>query len=649
MSQKRPGEYTYEFGNPGNLKRAKPVVLKARIEELNTRGYKPVERSLLVDPNNPVFVKVENWADKDFPQANIAATETLLQSMYANPGDTVIFYIQCHGNYEKEITLKKNMLEENGIVTTTIYGVKTDSVPALFVPIPTNVVCVSPSPFGTLSSSKSNYDNNVVGTIINPTNHNKIVQTVATGNVDKLFSPESQSNRVKEDHCIIGCGGMSPNLQLDFKVETEPTNIATALWRSFVISSNAHSRNKNAFLPKSDATYHSISSAAEGPINKESPLAMGDDPAKNYTLNHTFNLLGNEPAKVEAEKNLLKYLDTNDGKISLQTFLDIMSLAIGDKNAIFFFDTCTEFSIDCVFNLNTGGTVNMPIDQIYDKTLHNYNYQPFFKQTKLDPDIKNAYDQYFEACNKFKPVIKPTIYWNLPSQPAYNIRYSPIVDIVTHRVMLAFNAIRRNYLANCVKGEVKGSFDMGTMPTIKTFYQVQSSVLANTGTGYTDSFSQKQDVPYLNHLVPLPRVYVPSNSSSTIGQSIEIPQPQSQSQHLTFLDIILKNVTLFGDHVTSYFKEKKSDDNPIITNGKISEEVSPFVDSAGGGSIIQPMFPDVSAEELRLLRNSGLLRKGGSRKRPNIPKNRKTMKNKKQRKTKNRKNRQPNRNKSRRQ
>ena len=374
---------------------------------------------------------------------------------------------------------------------------------------------------------------------------------------------------------------------------------------------------------------------------------MDYNPVKNYTLNHTFKLLGNSTYEKAAETNLLKYLDDHDGKISLQKFLNIMTPAIAiGTNAIFFFDTCTEFSIDCVFNLKTGetgetgetgGTVAMPIDQIYDKTLYNYN-QEFLKQTKPDPAIKNAYDQYIEACDKFNLITKQTIYWNLSSQPVYHINYSPIVDIVTGRVMFAFNAIRKNYLDNCVEG----SFDMGTMSTIKTFYQVQSSVLSEKETRYTDSFLQKQEVPYLNYLVSLP--HVPSNSSSSIRQSIEIPQTQSQSQDplKILLYKILENVTLFGDHVTSYFKEKKSDDKPIITNGKISEEVSPFVDSAGGGSAIQPMFPDVSVE----LRLSG---KGGSRRRPkNKPKNRKTKKNKKQIKTKNRKNRQPNRNKTRR-
>ena len=203
MSVKRSGEYTNEFVNSGNLKR--DPVLEARkkvIEELNTRGYTQVKQSLLKDPSDLVFIKVENWADNVFPVANIDATKKLLRSMHDEPKDTVIFYIQCHGNYKKEITLKKNTSEENGIVTTTIYGVKTDSVPALFVPIPSNVVCVCPSPFGTLSSSKSNYNNNVVGSIINPQNHDIIVKAVATGNVDKLFSPESQSNTVQEKHCI---------------------------------------------------------------------------------------------------------------------------------------------------------------------------------------------------------------------------------------------------------------------------------------------------------------------------------------------------------------------------------------------------------------------------------------------------------------
>ena len=326
---------------------------------------------------------------------------------------------------------------------------------------------------------------------------------------------------------------MSPNLQLNFKVVIENKNIANAIWRSFVISSKSNPRNIKSFLPKSNATYHSISTATNSAINTESPLAMDYNPVKNYTLNHTFKLLGNSTYEKAAETNLLKYLDDHDGKISLQKFLNIMTPAIAiGTNAIFFFDTCTEFSIDCVFNLKTGetgetgetgGTVAMPIDQIYDKTLYNYN-QEFLKQTKPDPAIKNAYDQYIEACDKFNLITKQTIYWNLSSQPVYHINYSPIVDIVTGRVMFAFNAIRKNYLDNCVEG----SFDMGTMSTIKTFYQVQSSVLSEKETRYTDSFLQKQEVPYLNYLVSLP--HVPSNSSSSIRQSIEIPQTQSQSQ-----------------------------------------------------------------------------------------------------------------------
>jgi hypothetical protein len=630
------------------------------IEQLQAKGYRPVEPELLKNPDDIVFIKVEKWVDKGFHKANIDATIKLLQSMYDKPQDTSILYVQCHGILEKiiEVNTSDIIPEKTYTLTpdtvTLITGKKTPQED-LIVSIPENVACIFPSPFGTLSSSISNYDNNAVGNILDQRNHDIIVKAFATGNVNKLILPKSKGNSVKQESSVVSCGGISPNLQLDFRVEIEPTNIATALWRSFVISSNAQPRNKKAFLPKSDATYHSISTAANASVNKESPLAIGDDPAKNYTLNHTFNLLGNKPHELEAEKNLLEYLDKHDGKISLKTFLEIMRLAFGNKNVICFFDTCTEFDVKCVFNLTEGGIVNMPIDQKDDKNF--YDYRKFSERANPDPDIENAYDQYIKATEKFIPIIKQTVYENIPHydknsklRPIYDISYSPIVDIVTHSVMRAFYTIRENYLQNCVKAP----FEMGPMKQIETLYEVHSGVLEQPNAAGLVS-SNSQIVPYLEDLESRGDIDLSSsnsNGNSNSNNNSNSNSSEAREQEQTFLAILLENLKQFGGHVISYFKKKNNDEkNPTKdVKGQIYEEDSPFLDSeaGGGGGYSEddgPFIPDKAGGGSMM--DQG--KEGGSRRRPrNKPKNRKTKKNKKQRKTKNRRNRQPKRNKTRR-
>ncbi len=86
----------------------------------------------------------------------------------------------------------------------------------------------------------------------------------------------------------ISCGGISPNLQLDFRVEIKPTNIATALWRSFVISNTLD-----------------VSISSEFPYGYSLEYDRLKYYYSHYIFNHMYSLLGvdNVSFTYSTEKN----------------------------------------------------------------------------------------------------------------------------------------------------------------------------------------------------------------------------------------------------------------------------------------------------------------------------------------------------------
>jgi hypothetical protein len=665
-------------------------------QELKAKGYIQVEPDLLQDPNDIVGVKIHNWATEPFPKPNIDATKALLQSMYDDPANTLKLILECHNGFEE--SFKANT---DGLITT-ITGAKTNNNRA-FITIPDNIVVIYTSPQETLNSSLSNLNNEVVGTILDKTYHEKIVKAVATGNVDKLFNWEvqSQSNEILPENkkCIIGCG-VSPNSKLSFMVDDPGKPVG---WRSGIFSSDVPDRNRRSLRPASSETpsRHTIPLASKTSIGN---LSIGHDPLQ-YTLNHEFQLLGSTADAIKTENKLLKYLNENNGDIMLVDFLKEIKPVIGNRKCIIFIDACSAFDFNCVSN-SPRGIVNIPIDKKDDKNL--YNYAQFLVESNgnPDPDIKEAYDQYFEASDKFKLNIKSTVFKNLslydnhsPLRPIYDIRYSPIVGLATRCIIGAFDAIRKNYLDNCVKP--REPFDMGTMPKLKLFYEIHSAVGEQPNDDELLVSHTQTEQDYLSTIESTGDFDVSSktiissgsnsnSSSNSISEAI-VKEPTWRQRLNNKIKEIKDNLIQIGQSIRSYFKQNP-DNRVTITEGKISEDDGPFLpDKAGGGSFEAGggsfeagggsfeagggsfeagggsfeagggsfeaggrsykkanWFPDVSAEEQRIssMMSEG---KGGSRRRPrNKAKNRKTKKNKKQRKTKNRKNRQNNRNKTRR-
>lgn len=627
-------------------------------QELEAKGYISVESELLKDPNDIVGVKIHNWATEPFPEPNINATKALLQSMYTDPRNTLKLIIECHNGFEE--SFKANT---DGLITT-ITGAKTNNNRS-FITIPENIIVIYTSPQETLNSSLSNLNNQVVGTILEPKNHDKIVEAVATGNVDKLFNWEVQlqGNEIRPENkkCIIGCG-VSPNSKLSFMVDDPGKPIG---WRSGIFSSDVPDRNRRSFRPASSETpsRHTIPLASKTSIGN---LSIGHDPSK-YTLNHGFELLGSTAMARDTQKNLLDYLDKNNGDIMLVDFLQKIKPVIGNRKCIVFIDACSAIDFNCVSD-SPRGIVNIPIDKKDDINLYNYAQFLVAGNGNPDPDIKEAYDQYFEASDKFKLNLKSTVYKNLSFydnnsqlRPIYDIRYSPIVGLATRCVIGAFDAIRDNYLENCVKS--REPFNMGETPKLEIIYEIHSAVgeqpndddllFSHTQPepGFFESIESTRDFDISSKTIISSGSNSNSNSNS-ISEAI-VKEPTWRERLNNKIKEIQDNLRQIGQSISSYFKQNSN--NKMFPKkyvmGEISEDDGPFLPDkagggsfeAGGGSFEANRFPDVSAEELRLLS------KGGSRRRPkNKPKNRKTKKNKKQRKTKNRRNRQPKRNKTRR-
>jgi hypothetical protein len=616
MAEKRGPEMIYQ---PDQLK--KDITFERAKIEMVDNGYIHVNGDMLKDPINHIaYTKIENWTDEPFPEENKTATRELCESMFKNPNNVVIVYVQCHGNFVKSIKCETTNFP-SGNTITTITGTKIKDY-KLIAPIPENMFVCYTSPMATQNLSENNYDNKVVGAILDPNNRAKIIQAVVTGNVDNLFKWESEIAILPEyRECVVGCGKVCPNTLLSFKVETDPEKQATVRWRSLIATSEAPERNIKSLMPVSSETKsRNVIVANQNPIE-------GADPQidKEYVmLNEIYNLV--DKGNPQQNKSITDLIEKNDYDIYTDTLLQELVKTFGtEKKIIVFLDVCSDFTTEFVYNIDNI-LARIPLDKKDDKN----------KDDMINEDnkiYKQAYEQYFKASEIFKPNEKSTIYSNLtisgPAsslRPVYKISYSPIVDITTRAVIRAFKAVRKNYIDNCVKNP----FSMGEMPKITIMYITNSDIVEEQNEhGHYDSPSQT-DIDYLtseNKKILIGEVDMLASSasgSSSINSSInsgrepekEVCKPSWVS---TLNQFIMTNLYKTNTRCKNWveYRLKPGEIDPF------SDDESPFISNGGGGSIASIMYSRPN---------------GGSRRRSkNKPKNRKTKKTKKSRKIINRK------------
>ena len=585
--------------------------------EMVDKGYIPVNRDMLKDPETHIaYTKIENWVDDPFPEKNKKATRDLCQSMYDNPGNVVIVYVQCHGNFVKSIKCETTNFP-SGNTITTITGTKIKDY-KLIAPIPENMFVCYTSPMATQNLSENNYDNKVVGAILDPNNRAKIIEAVVTGNVDNLFEWESEIAILPEyRECVVGCGGVCPNTLLSFRVETDPEQQATVRWRSLIATSEAPERNIRSLMPVSSETKtRNVTLANRSPIE-------GADPQidKEYVmLNEIYDLV--DKGNSEQNKSIMELIKKNDYDIYTDTLLQKLVKTFGtEKKIIVFLDVCSDFTTEFVYEIDDR-LVRIPLDKKDDKNKDNMINED-------NKSYKQAHGEYFKASEIFKPNEKSTIYSNLtisgPAsslRPVYKISYSPIVDITTRAIIRAFKAVRKNYIDNCVKKP----FIMGQMPKITIMYIPNSDIVEEQNEyGHYDSPSQT-DIGYLtseNKNILIGEVDMLASSASVSSSSSSGGEAEKEvckpSWVSTLKEFIMTNLYKKNTGCKNWveYRLKPGEINPI------RDDDSPFVSNGGGGSLASIMYSRP---------------KGGSRRRSkNKPKNRKTKKTKKSRKNINRK------------
>jgi hypothetical protein len=576
-----------------------PLIFEEKKTQLLSKDYTEVNPDLLVSPDtNPVFTKIFNWSNKPFPEEYKDRIKAFFQNM--NPENAVIAVVQGHAKDDECVKIETT--EHGDKTITTITGTTFDGEPAV-ASTEDDVIIIFSAPFTTLNLTSSNFNNKVVGNLLEPENHETIVNAVKTGNADSLFEYISydRDRQIKEEYkkCIIGLPGCCPNFLLDFYVKKDPEERANASWAAFVATSEAPPRNvKSLMSPRLDKRARNMPVA--NPVGTKIETSL---------LNDKYKFFGNTPQAIAAETEFKAMIHENDGEIYIQDFIKNIKKAFPGKKIICFIDTCSQYNLNIVGKVKVKNEddeddedkyaiVSLLVDQKIDKDKMN-------TPNLISPEYGPIFQKYLKACSQFNPIRIPTIYNQLQQlrlqnsgippikpirsiHPVYNIDYSPIVKLGFESTIKMLNAIRNCYLECAIEDP---DFSMGQMDKIQIKIDSELAVasqLNDEGQATTDS----QVTLSQNYTTDLP-LY-----------SWTEPMESSEQGGVCVSTRVFANVANF---VRNLFKREPRCNNPLVTYtlqpgemDPIKDEDGPFVSfsasggggggGGGGGRVFRPSF-----------------------------------------------------------